>query len=239
MLLFILLLTKNTAVHLKHSSLAVLSTVFYFVSGIGTCLWRKFFNVWLSEKPAKKTSGERQSYLVINDFAVSRKSGLAKISWKREKTLALSTLNNKNDNTFQNNFSSWDIKKGSVLNLVLESFSTDDEYEFRSLCVHQVHLHLRDLAPGKVLLTCGCFCVRDLILHKPFWKHQAKPATFLLETATRSDHHIGNSVPYSFRRVRGFFYVLQSCEQLRVPRRSLRFIVLIRGPLKDRIHNEY
>ena len=41
---------------------------------------------------------------------------------------------------------------------------------------------LHDLALGKVPLTCGCFCLRGLIHHKPFWKHHAKPATFLLGT---------------------------------------------------------
>ena len=44
-----------------------------------------------------------------------------------------------------------------------------------------LQVHLNDLALGKVPLTCGCFCVRGLIHHKPFWKHHAKPATFLLE----------------------------------------------------------
>ena len=54
-----------------------------------------------------------------------------------------------------------------------------------------------------VPLTCGCFCVRGHIHHKIFSKHHAKPATF--------DHNTGNSVLYSFRTVRGFFYVPQNC----------------------------
>ena len=41
-----------------------------------------------------------------------------------------------------------------------------------------LHLHLHDLALGNVPLTCGRFCERSLISHKPFWKHHAKPATF-------------------------------------------------------------
>ena len=33
-------------------------------------------------------------------------------------------------------------------------------------------------------LTCGWFCECGLIHHKPFWKHQAKPATFLPDNGT-------------------------------------------------------
>ena len=40
---------------------------------------------------------------------------------------------------------------------------------------------------------------------------------------TRSDHNTGNSVPYSFRTVRGFFYVSQNYEPWRTARRGLRF----------------
>ena len=30
---------------------------------------------------------------------------------------------------------------------------------------------------------------------------------------TRPDHNTGDSVPYSFKTVHGFFYVAQNCEQ--------------------------
>ena len=87
-----------------------------------------------------------------------------------------------------------------------------------------LHLHLDDVALGNVPLTCGWFCEYSFIHHKPFWKHQAKSATFLpFNGTTRSDYNTGNSVPYSFRTVLGFFYVLQNCEQWRVARRGLRF----------------
>ena len=43
---------------------------------------------------------------------------------------------------------------------------------------HIRDLHLHVLALGNVSFTCGWFCERGLIHHKPFWKHQAKPATF-------------------------------------------------------------
>ena len=85
-------------------------------------------------------------------------------------------------------------------------------------------LHLHALALGNVPLTCGWFCERGLVHHKPFWKHQAKPATFLLANdTTRSDHSTWNSVPYSLRTVRGFFYLPQDYKQWRTGRRGLQF----------------
>ena len=43
-----------------------------------------------------------------------------------------------------------------------------------------------------------------------FWKHQAKPATFWPGNDTaRSDHNTGTFLPYSFRTLRGLFYVPQ------------------------------
>ena len=47
------------------------------------------------------------------------------------------------------------------------------------------------------------------------------------ETITRSDHNTGNSMHFSFRTVRGFFYVPENCEQWRVARRGLWVIILI------------
>ena len=44
--------------------------------------------------------------------------------------------------------------------------------------------------------TCGCFCVRGLIHHKPFWNITAKPATFARE---KDSHDPGNFTPYSLR----------------------------------------
>ena len=56
-------------------------------------------------------------------------------------------------------------------------------------------------------VTSGWFCGYSLIHHKPFWN-------ILLESDTaRSDHNTGNSMPYSFRTVRGLFYVPLNCEQ--------------------------
>ena len=53
-------------------------------------------------------------------------------------------------------------------------------------------------------LTCGCFCVRSLILHKPFQNISTQLVTF----ATKKDsHNTGNFMPYSFRIVCGFFNV--------------------------------
>ena len=46
-------------------------------------------------------------------------------------------------------------------------------------------LHLQVLALGNVPLTCGWFCERGLIHHKPFWKHQAKPATFFCQVTAQ------------------------------------------------------
>ena len=51
-------------------------------------------------------------------------------------------------------------------------------------------------------------------------------------TFTEDSHNTGNFMPYSFRIMCGFFNVPQNCEQSRVVRRGLRFIVVIREDLK-------
>jgi len=53
-------------------------------------------------------------------------------------------------------------------------------------------------------LTCGYFCVRGLIHHKPFSNITAKPATFARE---EDSHNAGNLTPYSLRIVCAFFNV--------------------------------
>ena len=69
-----------------------------------------------------------------------------------------------------------------------------------------------------------------------FWQGYRNRVSHLLRSRNKSlppwemkaSHNNGNSVPYSFRTVCGFFYVPQSCEHWRAARRGLRFIVLIR-----------
>ena len=48
----------------------------------------------------------------------------------------------------------------------------------------------------------------------------------------RPEHNTGSFMPYSLRLASGFFYVPLGCENSRVVRRGLRFIVLIREDLK-------
>ena len=51
------------------------------------------------------------------------------------------------------------------------------------------------LALGNVPLTCGLFCERGLLHHKPFWKHQAKPAMlpcYIYMSTIIFNHELGN-----------------------------------------------
>ena len=81
-------------------------------------------------------------------------------------------------------------------------------------------------------LTCGCFCVRGPIHHKPFQNITAKPATFARE---KDSHNTtpGTSCPTLFEQCDGSLTLPVDILNMEGSvRQGLRFIVLIREDLK-------
>ena len=67
--------------------------------------------------------------------------------------------------------------------------------------------HLHVLAFGNVPLTCGWFCERRHIHHKPFWKHQVKLATFFCQVTAQQGQTTtpGTPCPTLFEQCVGSF----------------------------------
>ena len=85
-------------------------------------------------------------------------------------------------------------------------------------------LHLHVLALGNVPLTCGWFCERGLIHHKPFWRHQAKPATFLPGQTTTP----GTPCPTLLEQYVGSFTSRRIMNSEEMQDGAYGFIVLVR-----------
>ena len=92
-----------------------------------------------------------------------------------------------------------------------------------------LHLYLHDLALGNVPLTCGRFCEGSLINHKPFWKHQAKPATFCWRATQQGQTKTpGTPSPTLFERCVGSFTSCRIVNNEELRDGAYRFIVLVR-----------
>ena len=96
--------------------------------------------------------------------------------------------------------------------------------------VHDAYLEVEHLSTStsssarqSSFLTCGCFCVRGLIHHKP--------ATFLLEGRTATTPGTSRPTLYE-QRVGSLTSHVEMLNLEGIVRRGLRFIVLIREDLK-------